>query len=335
MPRKRAPARLWFDKRRGQYVIRHGSRFLRCSTAELGEAERQLAAYIGASHVPQRGSDPLISDVLLVYWKEHLSQTATGDDSRYRIEHLARGWGASHVSGITPGNCRAYGNDIASTSSARKNLECLRAAIRYWHRHYGPLAVVPAITMPPKSAPRERWLTRSEAARLLWAARRTEHLKRFILIGLYTGSRTKNILGLKWEQVDLSSAVLSRRAAGESEAGKKRSPPVRLGRRILSHLRRWRLQDAVSEYVVHFEGRPVARVNKANGAFRGAATRAGLRMVTPHTLRHTAATWLMQRGVGIWEAAGFLGMSPEVLTKRYGHHSPDYQKDAAEALSRK
>jgi hypothetical protein len=35
--------------------------------------------------------------------------------------------------------------------------------------------------------------------------------------------------------------------------------------------------------------------------------------VTPHTLRHTAATCLMQRGVPIWEAAGFLGMSPEVL----------------------
>lgn len=27
----------------------------------------------------------------------------------------------------------------------------------------------------------------------------------------------------------------------------------------------------------------------------------------------TAATWLMQRGVPIWEAAGFLGLSPEVL----------------------
>ncbi len=31
--------------------------------------------------------------------------------------------------------------------------------------------------------------------------------------------------------------------------------------------------------------------------------------VTPHTLRHTAATWLMQRGVDPWCAAGFLGMS--------------------------
>jgi hypothetical protein len=32
----------------------------------------------------------------------------------------------------------------------------------------------------------------------------------------------------------------------------------------------------------------------------------------------------MQRGVPIWEAAGFLSMSPEVLQDTYGHHHPDY-----------
>jgi integrase len=57
--------------------------------------------------------------------------------------------------------------------------------------------------------------------------------------------------------------------------------------------------------------------------------------VTPHTLRHTAATWGIQRGVSIWEMAGFLGMSPQILSTVYGHHSPDFQENAAEALSRK
>jgi integrase len=41
--------------------------------------------------------------------------------------------------------------------------------------------------------------------------------------------------------------------------------------------------------------------------------------ITPHTLRHTAATWLMQAGVDKWEAAGFLGMSVEMLDRVYGH----------------
>jgi integrase len=57
--------------------------------------------------------------------------------------------------------------------------------------------------------------------------------------------------------------------------------------------------------------------------------------VTPHTLRHTAATWLMQRGVPIWQAAGFLGMSAEVLERTYGHHHPDYMRAAAHAIGSK
>jgi hypothetical protein len=55
----------------------------------------------------------------------------------------------------------------------------------------------------------------------------------------------------------------------------------------------------------------------------------------PHTLRHRAATWLMQRGVPIWEAAGFPGMSPEVLQQTYGHHHPDYLHNAAAAIGQK
>ena len=39
---------------------------------------------------------------------------------------------------------------------------------------------------------------------------------------------------------------------------------------------------------------------------------------------------MMQRGVSPWQAAGFLGMSVRVLEATYGHHSPDYQRDAAD-----
>ncbi len=47
------------------------------------------------------------------------------------------------------------------------------------------------------------------------------------------------------------------------------------------------------------------------------------------------ATWLMQRGVPIWEAAGFLGMSPEVPQDTCGHHHPDDLKGAAAAIGQK
>jgi integrase len=40
--------------------------------------------------------------------------------------------------------------------------------------------------------------------------------------------------------------------------------------------------------------------------FAAACDRAGIADVTPHTLKHTAATWLMQSGTDPWQAAGFL-----------------------------
>lgn len=53
------------------------------------------------------------------------------------------------------------------------------------------------------------------------------------------------------------------------------------------------------------------------------------------TLRHTAATWLMQRGADPWQAAGYLGMSLEVLLNTYGHHHPDYLSDAVEKIAKR
>ncbi len=40
-------------------------------------------------------------------------------------------------------------------------------------------------------------------------------------------------------------------------------------------------------------------------------------------------------GVPAWEAAGFLGMSAEVLLGTYGHHHPDFLHGAANAVTSK
>lgn len=43
----------------------------------------------------------------------------------------------------------------------------------------------------------------------------------------------------------------------------------------------------------------------------------------------------MQRGVSAWEAAGYLGMSTEMIERVYGHHSPEHLRKAAEAITGK
>ena len=91
--------------------------------------------------------------------------------------------------------------------------------------------------------------------------------------------------------------------------------------------------DGNIRHVVHWNGSSVQSIKKA---FRSAKRAAGLSEdVTPHVLRHTAATWLMQAGVETWQAAGFLGMTVEMLERVYGHHSPIYQKQAADAVTKR
>jgi hypothetical protein len=107
---------------------------------------------------------------------------------------------------------------------------------------------------------------------------------------------------------------------------KSEARPVRWGARILAHLRRWKRIDggtatsSTSEETDSPSGQLV-------GAFRVAA---GLpEYVVPHILRHSRATHMLKQGVPIWEAANALGMSVACWRQHYGHHAPDWQKDAA------
>jgi integrase len=330
MPRRRSPPRLYLDRKRQQWVIRDGSSFVRtgCAESDRREAEAKLAEYLGQKHKPESGLDPLIADVLNIYAAEHLPFTSAARNSLYNISNLAEWFGGVRLGDLAPRACREYAQRRTS-SAARRDLEVLRAAIRFYSRERGPIAVVPSIVLPRKSHSRDRWLTRSEAARLLWAARRLEHLRRFVLIGLYTGTRSGAIFKLKWDQIDVDRGIMLRRGKQEHDLQNKRRPPVRVGAKLLSFLRRWRDADRGKgiALVVHYDG---AQVQKLRRSWRGATKRAGLGQdVTPHTLRHTRATWLMQRGIDPWEAAGHLGMSIETLTRTYGHHHPDWQEKAA------
>ncbi len=98
-------------------------------------------------------------------------------------------------------------------------------------------------------------------------------------------------------------------------------------------VRRWKARKLIARHFVEFNG---VRVLSVKTAFKRAVKLADLPgKVTPHTLRHTAATWLMQNGVDPWEAAGYLGMSVETLLRLYGHHHPDYMMGAVEGITRK
>lgn len=130
---------------------------------------------------------------------------------------------------------------------------------------------------------------------------------------------------------------------------KKRRPPARIAYRLRPHLLRLRrldlqLQarlradgspDVVVRHVIRRpDGRPLS--GKIKTRWTEILADAGLGPeVVRHTLRHTAATWTMQRGIDLWKSAGWLGMTVETLEATYGHHHPDFQDEAASAFGGK
>jgi integrase len=330
MPRRASGPRLWFDKKRGTWTIIDGRGRRRTGFAhdEARQAEKALGEYIASKHVVKDSATPFIADVLAAYASEHLAHKVSGDHILYDIRKLGKWWGEKRVAGVNAKTCRAYVAFRKAPGCSRRELAFLNAAIGHWHKEHGPLTVVPVIVLPPKPSPRQNFMTRSEAAAFLRHARRTSHLARFFLIGWYTGSRRSVIAGLKWSMVDLETGVMQRKEHGAIQT-KKRSPPVRLGHRLLAHMRRWKRLDSSGGPVISFRGKPIHRPVSSWERTRIAA---GLpEYVTPHVLRHSRATHMMQQGVDAWQAANALGMSLKILIDVYGHHHPDWQKDAANA----
>lgn len=382
MPRRAQGARLYLrpaqvDKRDGQlqpasWIIRDGKTFKRtgCAESDLGGAEAALYAYLTGKYevdrTPERAAAAIeLADVLTIYAQDKVPLQARPRETALRIEALEQFWGHRKLAEVNGKTCRAYALSRPSRSSARRELEDLRSAIGY-HRKEGLCREVIEVVLPAKSEPRQRWLTRSEAAHLIWKAyryrevqkghvtgrRSRRHVARFILVGLYTGTRAGAICSAAFAAgqgqgfLDLDRGVFYRKRGGAAET-KKRQPPVRLPDRLLVHLRRWRIRPEppkssklgepprmISEkFAVEFNGKPIGKINKAFGRV---VSDAGLEAdVTPHVLRHTAATWMMQNGVPQSQAADFLGMTTEMIQRVYGHSHPDFQREAAAGIARR
>lgn len=342
----------------GRYQRRTG-----CCHEDRKGAELKLADYLSEKHVvPRDGSrDPSsipVADVINLYLQDIAPELATSKQVAQRALMLLAWWGDKTLFQVNGQSCRDYVKHRIKTAprkitpqAVRRDLEDLRSAINY-HRKEGLCDRVVEVTLPERSPPKEEFLTRSQAAKLLWTAwkmkevqkrthdgaksddkretkkRTGKHIARFILVGLYTGTRHDAVLGASFKEeegkgwIDMEKGIFNRLRIGKKKT-KKLQTPVRLPDRLMVHLRRWQRLGISKEAIVEWQGKPIKSVKTG---FASAVRKAELgKHVTPHTLRHTAATWLMDEGHKVWDAAGYLGMSTQVLESTYAKHHPDYQ----------
>ena len=246
MPHPNQGPKLDYRADRGQFYITWSeggrSRRLTTGTGDRETAHIALAEFIRDRQQqsqpvgPSAPSEFPIDQALDLYGQQHAPTTEVPERIGYAIEALLPFWQHSGVGDITEATCRAYGRwRERSDGTVRKELGVLRAAVNFAHRH-GRITSAPYVFLPDKPEGKSRWLTHSEAAALVRAARRARstaglsyatssrgYLPLFILLALHTGARKEALLSLRWPQVDLDRGVIDLNPAGRRRTAKGRA----------------------------------------------------------------------------------------------------------------
>lgn len=276
-------------------------------------------------------------------WAVYLDRNGETDTTRFSWKNLEPHFGALTIGEITQGCVDAYValrqtgriGRKSKPATCRRELALLVAAMNFFA---GPAIglidrdALPKLVLPSDSAPRDRWLSMEEMQRLLAAAakmrvgRRLSRGERFLWLALETAARKQAILDLTWDRVDFQAGVIHYAVPGRQETKKRRAsvPMSKTLRKVLARAYR----ERTSELVLDNKAEVWATIQSIaiTAGFEGERGRNGGKPtatgISPHVLRHTAATHMARNGVPLWTVAKILGNTMAVVEKTYAKWAP-------------
>lgn len=193
---------------------------------------------------------------------------------------------------------------------------------------------VKLVKLYPENNKRVRYLTDDEESRLFRALPECYHP--IVEIGLLTGLRASNLLGLRWPDVDLKEGVYT---IPMSKSGATlRLPMHSRVKEILSRLPRSKVvRLAAAEPEGHkgpyvFAGPAGEPPRDFTHTFAAAVKRAKIHDLHFHDLRHTWASRMAMGGVDLRTIQHLGGWKTLSMVERYTHLSPDHTRQAIERL---
>jgi integrase len=311
-------------------------------------------------------------------WLEHSAKNAVGPSTfesysalvrRYLAPRLAR----VELAKLTAPHVRQCLNDLLERGGAPHKDEngemqdtrlsprtvqycraVLRKALNQALRDGLVLRNAAALTDPPKVVHPEISPYTPEQARAFLEAVKGDRLEALFTVAVAVGLRQGEILGLRWEDIDLFGGVLSVRYQLQRIDGKPRlvEPKTKRSRRTIklpavavsalrTHLTKQSEERALAgeswrEWGLVFAstiGTPIESCN-LNHRFQRLAEFARLPKIRFHDLRHTAATLLLAQGVHPRLVMEILGHSSISLTMNtYSHVIPVMQEEVAAKMN--
>jgi integrase len=209
---------------------------------------------------------------------------------------------------------------------------------------------------PPRRTNKEMMVLTEEQAAHFLSVVKGDRFEALHILGLTTGMREGELLGLRWQDVDLENmTAYVRMNVQEAERGfllaetktaySRRS--IKLSKLSVAALRRHKMRQDEERGALSREwnasldlvfpntlGGIVIPDNLAKRSFKPLAQKAGfLPEMRFHDLRHTAATLLLSRGVNVKVVSEMLGHADISITLRiYAHVIPNMQQVAADVM---
>lgn len=300
-------------------------------TPDKGEAER-LAPAVYAELTRPKGTS--VKDLWAAYCADKV--TSEGNPRRIVLNMVAT-WkaieprfGAMDASTVTIADCRKYAS--ARRLAGKKEwtiygeLGHLRNVL-VWAEKNKLIPAAPYIELPPQPPPKEHFFTRREISKLIGSAV-TPHVRLFMILAIGTGARRQALFDLTWDRVDFERRLIHLKDPGARAPAKGRAI-VPMNDMVLKAM-----VDAerasLSDYVIEYGGRPVKSVKRA---LTSTGNRAGVKGVTAHVFRHSAAVHMAEEGISMEEIAQYLGHTDVNTTRKvYARFSPTFLRKAAAAL---
>lgn len=309
----------------------------RLGVATEADARAALARFAEARRaVKTQQASHTIGDLWKLWTAERSKDGLRGDIHAANWVSLAPAFAHRHPATLTTDDCRGYARErfAAGRSPWTVNTELVRLrACLNWAERHRLIDRAPYVWVPSRGKHRSRVLSAEEAKRLLEGAMQGDpHVYTFVVLALSTGARHRAILDLTWDRIDWTAGLiqydddLPPDPMNKSwRKGRAKVPMNALARQALELA----FAGRQTSHVVEHGGK---RLQSIRDGFSNAAKRAGLADVTPHTIRHSVATWARERGVELGRIAQLLGHRDSRTTEVVYSH-PDAGRYLGEAVA--
>jgi integrase len=281
--------------------------------------------------------DRYIKDVLPTKPKQAPAQ-------RPQLERWKAELGCYVLADITPALIVEVRDKLLTESAPRGNIRSPATVVRYMAAlsHAFTIAVnewqwledspMRKVKKPKESNGRVRWLDDEERVKLLTACKESPNSMLYlcVILALSSGMRQAELMGLKWQDVNLKDGYL---ILHETKNGDRRRVPLSgLGLLLLQEYAKIRRID--TPLLFPSERNPQQPIDLRK-AFKNAMVIAEITEFKWHDLRHCTASYLAMNGASLAEIAEVLGHKTLSMVKRYAHLSEGHVSNVVASMNAK